>query len=53
MKASENSVSLHKFVSVCVNIRAHVHIKFYIHELLIYSIYAYKASPLVLKCPCG
>ena len=33
MKASENPVSLHIFVSVCI--RAHVYINSYIHELLI------------------
>ena len=35
MKASENPVSLHIFVSVCISIRAHVYINSYIHELLI------------------
>ena len=35
MKESENPVSLHIFVSVCISIRAHVYIKSYIHELLI------------------
>ena len=47
MKASENPVSLHIFVSVCISIHAHVYINSSIH------IYAYKASPLVLKHPCG
>ena len=35
MKASENPVSLHIFVSVCINICVHVYISSYIHELLI------------------
>ena len=35
MKASDNSVSLHIFVSVCMSICAHVYINSYIHELLI------------------
>ena len=35
MKAIENPVSLHIFVSVYISIRAHVYINSYIHELLI------------------
>ena len=35
MKVSENLVSLHIFVSVCISTRAHVYINSYIHELLI------------------
>ena len=34
MKASDNPVSLHIFVSVCISIRAHVYINSYSHELL-------------------
>ena len=35
MKVSENPVSLHVFVFVCISIHAHVYISSYIHELLI------------------
>ena len=35
MKASENLVSLHIFVSVCISICVHLYMNSYIHELLI------------------
>ena len=35
MKAGENLVSLHVFVSVCISVHAHVYINSYIYELLI------------------
>ena len=41
---SENPVSLHIFVSVCISIRAHVYINSYIHELLIVLMLTEKAS---------
>ena len=44
MKASENPVSLHTFVSVCISIHAHVYISSYIHELLIVFVLTEKAS---------
>ena len=44
MKASDNPVSLHIFVSVCISIRAHVYINSYIHELLIVLMLTEKAS---------
>ena len=44
MKASENPVSLHIFVSVCISIRAHVYINSYIYELLILLMLTEKAS---------
>ena len=45
MKASENPVSLHIFVSVYISIRAlHVYINSYIHELLIVLMLTEKAS---------
>ena len=44
MKASENPVSLHIFVSVCISIRARVYINSYIHELLIVLMLTEKAS---------
>ena len=44
MKASENPVSLHIFLSVCINIRAHVCINSYINELLIVLMLTEKAS---------
>ena len=43
MKASDNPVSLHIFVSVCISIRAHVYINSYIHELLIVLMLTEKA----------
>ena len=43
MKASENPVSLHIFVSVCIGIRAYVYINSYIHELLIVLMLTEKA----------
>ena len=44
MKASENPVSLHIFVSVCISICAHVYISSCIHELLIVLMLTEKAS---------
>ena len=44
MKASDNPVSLHIFVSVCISIRAHVYINSYIHELLIVLMLTEKVS---------
>ena len=44
MKASENLVSLHIFVPVCISIHAHVYINSYIHELLIVLMLTEKAS---------
>ena len=44
MKASENPVSLHIFVSVCISIRALVYINSYIHVLLIVLMLTEKAS---------
>ena len=52
MKASENPVSLHIFVSVCISIRAHVYINSYIHELLIVLMLTEKGF-MVLKHPFG
>ena len=43
MKASENPVSLHIFVSVCISIRARVYINSYIYELLIVLMLTEKA----------
>ena len=45
---SENPVSLHIFVSVCISIRAHVYINSYIHELLIVLMLTEKASCILL-----
>ena len=44
MKASDNLVSLHIFVSVCISIRAHIYINSCIHELLIVLVLTEKAS---------
>ena len=52
MKASENPVSLHIFVSVCISIRARVYINSYIHELLIVLMLTEKGF-MVLKHPFG
>ena len=48
MKASDNPVSLHIFMSVCISVRAHIYIYIYInsciHELLIVLMLTEKAS---------
>ena len=41
MKASENPVSLHIFMSVCISIHAHVHINSQLYSQATNSINAY------------
>ena len=51
MKASQNPVSLHIFVSVCISIHAHVYINSYIHELLIVLMLTRPEPIMLLKLP--